>query len=78
MSTICACRCVRRCSTRCCGCSAVAISTRINLRLLSLFAISIVWQGCTGIVALSLLSLNALLSVRRWALWLRGYVTLHC
>ena len=79
VSTICACRCVRRCSTLCCCCSAVAISTRINLRLLSLFATSIVWQGCImGIVVLSLLNLNALLAIRRRALLLCWYVTLRC
>ena len=47
------------------------------LRSLSLCAISTVWQGCSGIVVLSLLDLNALLSIRRWALRLRWHVTLR-
>ena len=75
----CARRCVRRRSVLCCCCSvsAVTLSTLISLRLLSLLATSIVWQGCTGIVVLSLLNRNALLATRRWALPLRWYVTLR-
>ena len=73
----CARRRVRRRSVLCCSVpvSAVTFSTLTSLRLLALLATSILWQGCSGIMALSLLNRYALLAIRRWALLLCWYVT---
>ena len=76
----CARRCVRlRSALRCCrSVATVAITTHIKLRALSLFAASIVWQGCTGTVVRALHNLSALLAIRRRTLLLRWYLTLRC